>query len=102
MFGAHDLEIAVASEYASHASYAGIKLTTSGPAMMAQVGPFYDQPKLAMWLYEMAMRVSHAAVILVSNVEGDDRTLVATRLHYLSVVDARWQKHRHMSPRASP
>jgi hypothetical protein len=44
------------SEYASHASYSGITLTTSGPAKLAQVGPFYDQQKLSMWL----MRVSHA------------------------------------------
>ncbi len=90
------------SEYASHASYPGIALTTSGPAKMAQVGPFYDQQKLAMWLYEMAMRVSHAAVVLVSSPEGDDRTLLITRQHYLSVVNPWWQKHRHMSPQAAP
>jgi len=68
---------------------------------MAQVGPFYDQQKLAMWLYEMAMRVSHAAVILVASVEGDDRTLLLTRQHYLAVVNAWWQKHRQMSPQAT-
>lgn len=90
------------SEYASHASYPGITLTTSGPAKMAQVGAFYDEHKLAMWLYEMAMRVSHAAVVLVASVEGDDRTLLVTRGHYLSVVNAWWQKHRHMSPQAAP
>jgi hypothetical protein len=90
------------SEYASHASYPGVTLTTSGPAKLAQVGPFFDQQKLAMWLYETAMRVSHAAVILVSNVEGDDRSLLATRQHYLSVVNAWWGQYRHMSPQVAP
>jgi hypothetical protein len=39
------------SEAASHASYPGISLTTTGPANTAQVGPFFDEKKLATWLY---------------------------------------------------
>ena len=31
------------SELASHASYSGISLTTTGPDNMAQVGPFFDE-----------------------------------------------------------
>jgi hypothetical protein len=57
------------SEVASHPSYSGISLTTTGPANMAQVGPFFDEKKLAIWLYEMAMRLSHAGVVLLSNPE---------------------------------
>jgi hypothetical protein len=34
------------SEAASHASYIGISLTTTGPGNMAQVGPFFDEDKL--------------------------------------------------------
>src|SRR4029077_19040549 len=60
------------SELASHASHLGISLTTTGPAKMAQVGPFFDEKKLAMWLQEMAMRLSHAAAVLMSNPEGSD------------------------------
>jgi hypothetical protein len=85
------------SEYASHASYPGITLTTTGPARMAQVGPFFDKDKLSLWLFEIAMRLSHAAVILASNPEGDDRVLLATRQHYLTVANAWWAKHRNMT-----
>ena len=46
---------------------------------MAQVGPFFDEKKLATWLQEMAMRLSHAAVVLVSNPEGSDIKLLMTR-----------------------
>jgi hypothetical protein len=90
------------SEYASHASFPGIVLTTTGPGKMARVGPFYDEQKLSMWLVEIAMRISHAAVILVSNAEGRDLALLATRQHYLSVVNAWWRKYRGMTPQATP
>jgi hypothetical protein len=66
------------SEFASHASYSGISLTTTGPANMARVGPFLDEKKLTIWLQEMAMRVSHAAVVLVSDPEGHDTKLLIT------------------------
>jgi hypothetical protein len=49
------------SEFASHASFSGISLTTTGLGNIAQVGPFFDERKLAAWLQEMAMRMSHAA-----------------------------------------
>ena len=82
------------SELASHASYSGISLTTTGPANMAQVGPFLDEKKLAAWLQEIAMRLSHAAVILASNPEGDDHQLLMTQKHYLDVVNKWWSKYR--------
>jgi hypothetical protein len=85
------------SELASHASYSGISLTTTGPAKMAQVGPFFDEKKLATWLQEIAMRLSHAAVVLVSNPEGIDRKLLATRMHYLGVVNRWWSKYRGLT-----
>jgi hypothetical protein len=90
------------SEYASHVSYPGITLTTTGPAMMAQVGPFYDERKLAMWLLEVAMRTSHAAVILISGAEGGDLRLLAVRGNYLSAVHLWWTKYRGLSPQEFP
>jgi hypothetical protein len=89
------------SELASHASYSGISLTTTGAANMAQVGPFFDEKKLATWLQEMAMRLSHAAVVLVSNPEGSDVKLLITRAHHLEVVNKWWSKYRGMTVEAS-
>ena len=89
------------SELASHASYSGIWLTTTGPANMAQVGPFLDEKKLATWLQEMAMRLSHAAVVLVSNAERSDMKLLMTRKHYLEVANEWWSKYRAMKPQAA-
>jgi len=82
------------SELASHASYSGISLTTTGPANIAQVGPFFDEAKLKIWLYEITLRLSHAAIVLVSDAEGDDIKLLATRAHYLEVSRAWWSKYR--------
>jgi hypothetical protein len=88
------------SELASHASYPGISLTTTGAANMAQVGPFFDERKLALWMREIAMRLSHAAVVLVSNPEGTDINLLATRAHYLNAVNTWWVKYRGLKPRS--
>ena len=92
----------VISEAASHASYRGISLITTGPANMAQVGPFFDENKLTVWLNEMAMRLSHAAVVLTSNPEGMDIKLLMTRKHYLEVANKWWSKYRGMKPQAVP
>jgi hypothetical protein len=53
----------IISEYATHASYPGVTLTTTGPVNMAQVGPFFDEQKLRSWLGEMALRLSPAALV---------------------------------------
>jgi hypothetical protein len=82
------------SELASHASYSGISLTTTGPANMVQVGPFFDEKKLKVWLYEMAKRLSHAAIILLHRPEGNDLKLLATQAHYLKVNNEWWSKYR--------
>jgi hypothetical protein len=63
---------------------------------MAQVGPFFDENKLTVWLNEMAMRLSHAAFVLVSNHEGDDRELLKIRKHYLEVANKWWSKYREI------
>jgi hypothetical protein len=68
---------------------------------MAQVGPFFDERKLASWLGEMAIRLSHAAVILTSNPEGRDIKLALALNHYLDVVNAWWSKYRGMKPHAA-
>ncbi len=72
----------------------GISLTTTGSASMAQVGPFFDEKKLNVWLYEMAMRLSHAALVLSSDPEGRDLKLLATRMRYLQLVNTWWSKYR--------
>jgi hypothetical protein len=59
-------------------------------------------PKLTVWLNEMAMRLSHAAVVLTSNPEGIDVKLLMTRKHYLEVVNKWWSKYRGMKPQAVP
>jgi hypothetical protein len=82
------------SELASHASYPGMSLTATGSANLVQVGPFFDERKLSTWLQEMALRLSHAGVVLVSNAEGRDTALLAARAHYLEAVNKWWSKYR--------
>ena len=89
------------SEAASHATFNGISLTTTGPQNMAQVGPFFDKQKLSVWLLEMAMRLSHAAMMVSSNPEGDDKKLLATRIHYLAAVNDWWATYRNMTPQTA-
>jgi hypothetical protein len=85
------------SELASHASYSGISLTTRGAANMAEIGPFFDEKKLAIWLREMAMRLSHAALILAENPEGADVKLMVTCEHYLKAINKWFSKYRGMT-----
>ena len=90
------------SEAASHASYRGMSLITTGPDNMVRVGPFFDEDKLTVWLNEMALRLSHAAVVLVANPEGSDMKLLLTCKRYLEVANKWWSKHRGMEPQAVP
>jgi len=85
------------SELASHASYSGVSLTTTGPDNKAQVGPFFDEKKLRVWLQEMALRLSPAALVLLSNPEGHDLKLLATQMHYLKVLHRWWSKYRGLN-----
>ena len=68
---------------------------------MAQVGPFFDEKKLAIWLQELAMGLSHAAAVLVSNPEGNYTKLQLTRAHYLKIVNKWWSKYRGVKPQAA-
>jgi hypothetical protein len=92
----------VISELASHASYQGISLTTTGPDNMAQVGPFFDDKKLASWLGEMAMRLSLAAMVLLPNPSGRDMNFLMAQRHYLKVVNTWWSKYRGVKPQVVP
>jgi hypothetical protein len=92
----------VISELASHASYQGISLTTTGPDNMAQVGPFFDDKKLASWLGEMAMRLSLAAMVLLPNPSGRDMNFLMAQRHYLKVVNTWWSKYRGAKPQVVP
>jgi hypothetical protein len=69
---------------------------------MARVGPFFDEPKLRSWLGEIAMRLSDAALVLLSNPNGTDMKLLATQAHYLGVVNNWWSKYRGMKLQAVP
>jgi hypothetical protein len=91
----------VISEHASHASYPGISLTTTGPANLAQVGPFFDEKKLASWLGETTMHLSLAALVLLPDSDGSDMKLLATCAHYVEVCNKWWPKYRGMKPRAA-
>jgi hypothetical protein len=75
------------SEHASHASYPGFGLVRDAQNL-GQVGPFFDENKLVACVSELAIRLSHAAVILVSDHEVKDRQLLATREHYLNAFNA--------------
>ena len=46
------------------------------------------------------MRLSHAAVVLVSNPERTDMMLLTTRKHYLEATNQWWSKYRGMKPEA--
>ena len=89
------------SEYATHASYPGVTLITTGPENMAQVGPFFDEQKLQSWLGEMAKRLSQAALKLLPN-PGNDMKFLETQRHYLRVVNTWWSKYRGTKPQAVP
>jgi hypothetical protein len=88
---------ALISKLASHPTYSGISMTTTGPDNMAQVGPFFDQKKLTMWLQEMALRLSPAALALLQKSEGHDLGLLATRMQYLEVLHGWWSKYRGLN-----
>jgi hypothetical protein len=75
------------SEHASHASYPGFSLVLNSQNL-GQVGPFFDHMKLAVCITELATRLTHAAVILVSDHEGDDVKLLITRANYIEAVTA--------------
>jgi hypothetical protein len=82
------------SEYATHASYPGVTLTAMGPTNMVHVGPFFDEKKLRSWLGETAIRLSPAALTLLSNPDGSDTKLLITQKHYLKVFQRWWSKYR--------
>ena len=74
------------SEHASHATYRGFQMASQGG--LGKLGPFMDEAKLQAWLEEMAKRFGHAAIVLLSDFEGVDPRLDATRAHYLAAVNA--------------
>jgi hypothetical protein len=82
------------SEYATHASYPGVTLTTTGAANLPQVGPFFDEKKLRSWLGETAIRLSPAALTLLPNPDGSDMRLLFTLKHYMEVHQKWWSKYR--------
>lgn len=77
------------SEHASHATYRGFNMASQDG--LGKLGPFMDEAKLQAWLEEMAKRFGHAAIVLLSDFEGVDPRLDATRAHYLAAVNA-WGK----------
>lgn len=88
------------SEYASHPSYPGMRLISASNNLV-QVGPFLDERWLVAWLQEMAMRLGHAAMVIVAHSEGNDPALIATQMHYLDVIKP-WNEKYLQSSRKSP
>jgi hypothetical protein len=84
------------SEQASHASYRGFAFVMNDKNM-GEIGPFYDEKKLMAWVQELAMRLGHAAIILLSDFKGLDRELEAAREHYLGVMDG-WRAKYFKAP----
>jgi hypothetical protein len=85
------------SEHATHPSFPGVTLTTSGPANMAQVGPFFDEQKLRSWLGEMAIRLS-SGVLVLPQPDGRDMEYLFATQHYLQVANSWWPKYRGTKP----
>jgi hypothetical protein len=83
------------SEHASHASYPGFRLVMNAENL-GEIGPFFDEVKLKSWLEELVKRLSHAAVILVSNHEGRDDALLIAKAHYLEAVNT-WRE-KYLAP----
>ena len=90
------------AEYATHASYPGVRLITTGPAKMAQVGPFFDEQKLRSWLGVMALRLSPAALKILPNADGNHMPLLATQRHYLRVFNKWWSTYRGTKSQVVP
>jgi hypothetical protein len=84
------------SEHASHASYPGFGLVVQSG--LGQVGPFFDQAKLRAFLEELAKRLGHAAIILLSHSEGEDPKLDIARKHYFKVFWAWAPKYLGVTP----
>jgi hypothetical protein len=85
------------SEAASHPTHAGIALTATGPDNLVQVGPFFDQKKLRVWLQEIVLRLSPAALHLMSDAGGNDLGFLAARMHYLEVARSWWSKYHGLN-----
>jgi hypothetical protein len=74
------------SEAASHASYKGFALVANTTTNLGEIGPFFDEKKLAAWLQELAKHIAVFAAILVPT-QGQDLRLLNAQVHYLKV----WQ-----------
>lgn len=69
-----------------------------GPRAWGAARPIFDEKKLRIWLYETAMRLSYAAMVLLpDHPEGHDLKLLATQAHYLEVVNKWWSKYRRLN-----
>jgi hypothetical protein len=79
------------SRYASHVTYAGVKLTVSGD--LVRVGPFVDENLLTAWLEELVKPVVHAAIGYGQFFEKVERPLLLMRAAY--VESARGWRERH-------
>jgi hypothetical protein len=75
------------ADYASHASQPDFRLVT-GHQNLGEAGPFYDERKLAVWATELATRLGHAVLVLVSaDAERSDQKLLVMRKRYLRAMD---------------
>jgi hypothetical protein len=73
------------SETASHASFKGFALIANTDTSLGEIGPFFDEKKLAAWLQELAKHLSIFANILVPT-QSRDLKLLAAQAHYLQAL----------------
>jgi hypothetical protein len=74
---------------ASHASHPGFQIVMN-EKNLGEVGPFFSKKYLVAWVEELVQRLGHAAIILLSDHEGEDRVLLATRKGYLDSMN-KWR-----------
>src|SRR5262249_20943 len=65
------------SEVASHASFKGFALVANSDTHLGEIGPFFDEKKLAGWLQELAKHLTMFANILIPTQSADLKLLGA-------------------------
>lgn len=80
------------SEVASHASFKGFALLANKDTNLGEMGPFFDETKLAAWLQELAKHLGAFANILVPT-QSNDLRLLGAQAHYLHALQGWMAKY---------
>lgn len=79
------------SSYSTHATYKGFALLMAGG--LAQVGPFFDEPKLRAVLEDLGAHLSHAALAVSMLFEGGEWNLLIAKSEFLDALRAYHQQY---------